>query len=42
VSRTDRAIRGAAGAAVAALAVIAGAVSYAHMKILAEQHGETG
>jgi hypothetical protein len=27
---------------VAALAVIAGAVSYAHMKILAEQHGETG
>lgn len=42
MSRADRAIRLAAGAAVAALAIIAGAVSYAHMKILAEQHGETG
>jgi hypothetical protein len=42
VSRADRAIRGTAGAAVAGLALIAGAVSYAHMKILAEQHGETG
>jgi hypothetical protein len=27
---------------VATLGVIAGAVSYAHMKILAERHGETG
>ena len=42
MSGADRAIRGAAGAAVVALAVIAGAVSYAHMKILAERHGETG
>jgi hypothetical protein len=31
-----------AGTAVAALAVIAGAVSYAHMKVLAERHGESG
>ena len=37
-----RAIRLTAGTAVAALAVIAGAVSYAHMKVLAERHGETG
>jgi Protein of unknown function (DUF2637) len=37
-----RAIRLTAGTAVAALAVIAGAVSYAHMKVLAERHGESG
>jgi hypothetical protein len=32
----------AAGAAVVALAVIAAAVSYSHMRLLAERHGETG
>ncbi len=37
-----RAIRMTAGSAVAALAVIAGAVSYAHMEVLAERHGEIG
>jgi hypothetical protein len=42
MTRADRAIRGTAGSAVAALAVIAGAVSYAHMRVLADQHGETG
>jgi hypothetical protein len=38
----DRAIRTAAGLAVFALALIAGAVSYSHMRILALTHGETG
>jgi len=42
MTRADRAIRGTAGSAVAALAVIAGAVSYAHMRVLADQHGEIG
>jgi hypothetical protein len=42
VSAADRAIRVAAGAAVVALAVIAAAVSYSHMRLLAERHGETG
>jgi hypothetical protein len=42
VSGADRAIRGVAGAAVVSLALIAGAVSYSHMKILADRHGEVG
>jgi uncharacterized protein DUF2637 len=42
VSAADRAIRVAAGAAVVALAMIAAAVSYSHMRLLAERHGETG
>jgi hypothetical protein len=42
VARLDRGIRITAGLAVAVLAVIAGAVSYAHMRVLADAHGETG
>ncbi len=42
MSRADRAIRAAAGSAVGLLAGIAGAVSYAHMRVLADDHGETG
>jgi hypothetical protein len=39
---TDRLIRTAAASAVAALAVVTAAVSYAHMRVLADRHGETG
>jgi hypothetical protein len=42
MTRTDRAILVTACAAVAVLAVVAGAVSYAHMRALADRHGETG
>jgi hypothetical protein len=42
VSSTDRLIRVAAGSTVVALAGIAGAISYSHMRTLAEQHGEVG
>jgi hypothetical protein len=38
----DKVIRGAAAVAVAFLALVAGAVSYAHMLTLAKHHGQTG
>ena len=42
MTAADRVIRVAAGSAVLALGMIAGAVSYSHMRVLAERHGETG
>lgn len=42
MTRADRAIRVTACAAVGVLAIVAGAVSYAHMRALADRHGETG
>lgn len=42
MSRADAAIRAAAGTTVFALAAIAAAISYSHMRLLADQHGETG
>lgn len=41
-SGADRMIRAAAASAVVALAAVAAAVSYAHMRVLADRHGETG
>jgi len=38
----DTGIRAAAGLTVVVLAGIAGAISYSHMRVLAEAHGETG
>lgn len=38
----DRLIRWAATLAVAGLAMIAGALSYSHMRVLAERHGQPG
>ncbi|MFV2084987.1 DUF2637 domain-containing protein [Micromonospora sp. LOL_021] len=41
-SRTDKALRGLTWLTVAALAIVAGAISFAHMTELAIKHGQTG
>ena len=40
--KMDQAIRGLAGVTVAGLAGIAGAISYSHMRVLAEANGQAG
>ena len=40
--KMDKAIRGLAGVTVAGLAGIAGAISYSHMRVLAEANGQAG
>jgi hypothetical protein len=41
-NRTDKALRALTGLAVAGLAIVAGAISFAHMTELAIKHGQTG
>lgn len=41
-NRTDKALRVLTGLTVAGLAVVAGAISFAHMTELATEHGQTG
>ena len=41
-NRTDKALRALTGLTVAGLAIVAGAISFAHMTELAIKHGQTG